>query len=208
MSLEQEIKLQVADHSVVDLAEIDCIKPYWNATLVTQRLVSTYFDTPDLYLIQHGVGLRLRKVENQWLQTVKCTGQVQDGLHQREEWEHAISSDEFDLEQLRLTPVSEMIDDAKIWPKLQSVFTTDFERQTIQLELADNTQVELAYDRGEVRTESSAEPIHEIELELKAGSVDSLKQLAGQLCNSLKLTLNNTSKAKQGYRLVSSTKVQ
>ncbi len=202
MSLEQEIKLQVADDKVIDLTELDCIKPYWHSALVTQQLVSTYFDTPDLYLIKHGVGLRLRKVGNQWLQTVKCTGQVKDGLHQREEWEHAISSDTFDLEQLRQTPLSEMIDDAKIWPKLQPVFTTDFERQTIQLALAEDTQLELAYDRGEVRTENSAEPIHEIELELKTGSIDSLKQLAEKLEKKLSVKYHDESKAHLGYRLV------
>ena len=175
MSLEQEIKLQVVNDNIIDLAAIDWLKPFWQSEPVVQQLVSTYFDTPDLYLIKHGVGLRLRKVENQWLQTVKCTGQVQDGLHQREEWEHALSSDKFDLIQLKQTPLADMIDDEKIWPKLQSVFTTDFERQTIQLELADNTLVELAYDRGEVRTDNSAVPIHEIELELKTGSVAILK---------------------------------
>ncbi|MBL4638005.1 MAG: CYTH domain-containing protein, partial [Proteobacteria bacterium] len=58
MSLEQEIKLQVVNDNIIDLAAIEWLKPYWQSILLTQQLVSTYFDTPDLYLIKHGVGLR------------------------------------------------------------------------------------------------------------------------------------------------------
>jgi len=153
------------------------------------------------------VGLRLRQVGNQWLQTVKCTGKVQDGLHQREEWEHEIGSDKFDLKQLKQTPLAEMIDDAEIWPNLQPVFTTDFERQTIQLELDDKTQLELAYDRGEVRTDTSAKPIHEIELELKSGSIESLKLLADELVKLLPVQYHDESKAHRGYRLITESSV-
>jgi len=202
MSLEQEIKLQVVNDNIIDLAAIGWLKPFWQSELLTQQLVSTYFDTPDLYLIKHGVGLRLRQVGKQWLQTVKCTGQVKDGLHQREEWEHELDSDKFDLTQLKQTPLAEMIEDVEIWPKLQPVFTTDFERQTIQLELADKTQIELAYDRGEVHTDTAAEPIHEIELELKTGSIESLKQLAEELVKLLPVQYHDESKAHRGYRLV------
>ena len=201
MNLEQEIKLQVNNEDVIDLTQLDWLKPFWQSALVSQQLVSTYFDTPDLYLINHGVGLRLRNNNGQWLQTVKGTGQVKDGLHQREEWEHDISSGIFDLAQLKRTPMVDMIDDAEVWPKLQPVFTTDFERQTIQLELADNTQIELAYDRGEVRTETSNAPIHEIELELKSGSLDDMKGLAKKLCFYLPVKTSDFSKAQLGYSL-------
>lgn len=110
MSLEQEIKLQIIGNDDIDLTKLDWIKQYCQSEPKIQRLVSTYFDTPDLYLIEHRVGLRLRNDDGQWLQTVKCSGQVKDGLHQREEWEHALSSDQFDLELLKQTPLVDMID--------------------------------------------------------------------------------------------------
>jgi len=59
-----------------------------------------------------------------------------------------------------------------------------------------------AYDRGEVRTETLAEPIHEIELELKKGSVESLKILAEQCVKQLPVEYHDESKAHCGYRLV------
>ena len=36
-----------------------------------QRLVSTYFDTPDRYLWKHGVSLRVRQNEQGLVQTLK-----------------------------------------------------------------------------------------------------------------------------------------
>ena len=38
-----------------------------------QRLVSTYFDTPDRYLWKHGVSLRVRQSEQGLVQTLKAT---------------------------------------------------------------------------------------------------------------------------------------
>lgn len=205
MILEQEIKLQIIGDAVIDLTKLDWLKQYCHSEPKKQRLVSTYFDTPELSLIHQGVGLRLRNENGRWLQTVKCSGQVKNGLHQREEWEHALTSDQFDLIQLKQTPLVDMIEDPAIWPKLKPVFTTDFERQILQLTLPDKTEVELAYDRGEVHTDNLAEPIHEIELELKQGSVETLKLLAEQCVKQLLVEYHDESKAHRGYRLVQKT---
>jgi triphosphatase len=202
MSLEQEIKLQIIGNDVIDLTKLDWLRKYCQSEPKTQRLISTYFDTPELSLINQGIGLRLRNENGRWLQTVKCTGQVKNGLHQREEWEHALFSEQFDLIKLKQTPLVEMIEDPKIWPNLKLVFTTDFERQILDLILTDNTEIELAYDRGEVRTGNSSEPIHEIELELKKGSVESLKLLAEQCVKQLAVQYHDESKAHRGYRLI------
>jgi triphosphatase len=202
MNLEQEIKLQIIGDELIDLTQLDWLKTYCQSEQKQQRLVSTYFDTPELSLIHQGVGLRLRNENGRWLQTVKCTGQVKNGFHQREEWEHALTSEQFDLKQLKQTPLVEMIDDLTIWPRLKPVFTTAFERQILQLSLPDKTEVELAYDRGEVHTETFAEPIHEIELELKKGSVETLKLLAEQCIKQLSVEYHDESKAHRGYRLV------
>jgi len=205
MILEQEIKLQIIGDAVIDLTKLDWLKQYCRSEPKKQRLVSTYFDTPELSLIHQGVGLRLRNENGRWLQTVKCSGQVKNGLHQREEWEHVLTSDQFDLIQLKQTPLVDMIEDPAIWPKLKPVFTTDFERQTLQLNLPDKTEVELAYDRGEVHTDNLAEAIHEIELELKQGSVETLNLLAEQCVKQLSVEYHDESKAHRGYRLVQQT---
>jgi hypothetical protein len=40
-------------------------------------LLARYFDTPDLHLMRHGAGLRVRKEDGVWMQTMKAGGSVQ-----------------------------------------------------------------------------------------------------------------------------------
>jgi len=74
MSLEQEIKLQVTQAESLLLHEIDWLKKRLIQDVYQQHLLSTYFDTADKALMNFGVGLRLRQIGEQWLQTVKCSG--------------------------------------------------------------------------------------------------------------------------------------
>lgn len=208
MSLEQEIKLRVKSEDKIDLASLAWPLSITVGNIEVNHLISTYYETDDLHLSRHGVGLRMRQSQGRWLQTVKTSGVVKAGLHQREEWEHELGGPQWDLAMLRQTPLARIIDSPDIWSKLLPIFTTDFLRETIHLNLADGTQVELAYDRGQVIASDEKTRIHEIELELLVGNTEQLNTLASLLKEQLLLSLSNISKAQMGYQLVSSTKVQ
>ncbi|MDF1588674.1 MAG: CYTH domain-containing protein [Gammaproteobacteria bacterium] len=201
MSLEQEIKLCVQQTDMLDLPMVSSIATLMQGKMQLNNLVSTYFDTLNLDLMQRGLGLRMRCCNGQWLQTVKTSGVVVNGLHQRDEWEHELASPNWNITKLMETALADSVSDSKVWDNVSELFTTDFIRHTIQLKLADGSDVELAYDRGEVRCGNSSEIIHEIELELKSGSVEQLKLLADQLCLQLPVSLSDISKAQQGYQL-------
>lgn len=203
MSLEQEIKLALTDDNELDLFLLHWLEPFIASDIQSARLVSDYFDTPQLDLIKSGAGLRLRNDNGRWWQTVKATGQVVEGLHQRQEWEWPLAGAEFDIELLKQTPLTPLINNPAIWTQLAHIFTTDFQRKTIQLLLKDSTEIELAYDRGRVYSEQKQVAIHEIELELKSGSIASMKALAEQFCEKMNLKYNESSKAKIGYELIS-----
>jgi triphosphatase len=205
MVLEQEIKLSVLGCEL-DLNTI-AFRGYQQSEIKRERLISTYFDTPGLTLIKHGVGLRMRFDGNQWCQTVKETGHVKNGLHQRQEWEQVLPTKDFDLESLKATPLKRLIENKAIWPKVSSVFTTDFIRQIIVLTIQDHTEIEFAYDQGTIYGENKVSTIHEIELELKAGDLNQLQLLATHLKSILAIQVNDISKAQQGYALLS-TNVQ
>jgi triphosphatase len=202
MSLEQEIKLAVNQDDEIELTHLTWLKPYIVSDVHQQHLVSDYYDTPQLDLIKSGVGLRLRNDNGEWMQTVKSSGRVVDGLHQRQEWEWRLEKAEFDLTLLKQTPLKMMIEDQHIWPKVINVFTTDFHRMAIQLKLGNNTEVELAYDRGRVYSDQKQTEIHEIELELKSGSIEEMTILAQLFCERLNVRPNESSKAKLGYELL------
>lgn len=202
MALEQELKLVVNADELIDLSLL--VLPNYSIAgeIVTQRLVSTYFDTAELYLSSQKIGLRMRQIDGLWLQTVKTSGHVQDGLHQREEWEDILNTAEWDLAKLKQTPLAVVIKNTAIWSKISPIFTTDFERKTLQIRAGDSTQIELAYDRGNVFAGELSWPIHEIELELKSGNVEHLRALAIELQQQLSISPNDISKAKMGYRLI------
>jgi len=202
VALEQEIKLVVSSDDKIDLSQLSELLKMAEGQINRDHLVSTYYDTDDLYLSKQGLGLRMRQINEYYLQTVKTSGSVKEGLHQREEWEHELDGPEWDLASLKLTPLVTMIDDSKCWSSITPLFTTDFWRETLQLTLAEGTQVELAYDRGEVRAGGLSTVIHEIELELKSGDSQQLSVLATILCQQLPISPSDISKAQMGYELV------
>ncbi|THK40909.1 CYTH domain-containing protein [Methylophaga sp. SB9B] len=200
MSLEQEMKLAVNGDSKLNLADLDWLQAMTHEQKQLQ-LRTEYFDTPQLKLKQQGIALRMRQIDDQWLQTVKTSGKVQDGLHQREEWEHPIMNGEFDLPLLRQTPLAPIVDDSGSWKQLQRLFFTEFKRDIRLLEASDDTLIELAYDFGEAGSGDRRAMIHEIELELRHGSLEVLQQVAERLKTELNLAYNNRSKAEIGYQL-------
>lgn len=200
MALEEEIKLTVRNETPCDITGV-AFADYRQSQVVQKRLISRYFDTPDQALLRRGVGLRLRRDDQQWFQTVKESGSAKQGLHQRREWEQPIDGPEFDLQQLRDTPIHPLVSDETVWPHLQPLFTTDFQRQIIQLH-QQARQIELAYDFGHVYTEHRQRVIHEVELELVTGDTADLTTLAQLLMTQLPLTLSNVSKAQMGYELL------
>jgi inorganic triphosphatase YgiF len=205
MALEQEMKLSVLSEDV-DLTGL-IFQDYQCSEMSQQRLVSTYFDTLNLSLLKKGVGLRLRFDGTQWFQTVKESGHVKNGLHQRQEWEWPLSTKQFDIPLLKQTPLVTLIEDEAIWSNICPLFTTDFVRQTIVLISEEQAEIELAYDKGSISNEENTTVIHEIELELKRGNISHLEILATQLMAQLPLKATDKSKAQHGYAL-HSTKVQ
>lgn len=200
MSLEQEMKLSVNGDSKLNLADLDWLQAMTHEQKQLQ-LRTEYFDTPQLKLKQQGIALRMRQIDDQWLQTVKTSGTVQDGLHQREEWEHPIMNGEFDLPLLRQTPLAPIVDDSGSWKQLHRLFFTEFKRDIRLLEASEDTLIELAYDFGEAGSGDRRAMIHEIELELRHGSLEVLQQVAERLKTELNLAYNNRSKAEIGYQL-------
>ncbi len=200
--LEQEVKLQVQGDDKLDLRSMIWLSSLADDEIETQRLISTYYDTPDQYLMAQGLGLRLRNKGGQWLQTVKTSGSAEKGLHQRQEWEDELENEAFDLDKLKQTPLKEIIEDQARWSTLQPLFTTDFIRETLQITLVDNTQIEFAYDYGKVTAKQLSTPIHEIEMELKTGSVEQLIQFSNKVAKQLDLSPSDCSKAQLGYQLL------
>jgi triphosphatase len=88
----------------------------------------------------------------------------------------------------------------KLERSLRPVFETDVERIAMPLRVGDS-EVELAFDRGRIRTGARSEQISEIELELKQGGRADIARLAERLATSIPVAYDARTKAERGYAL-------
>jgi triphosphatase len=201
MATEVELKLLVAPE---DLARVEHhpalreLRPWGSRT---ERLATTYYDTPEFDLARGGVALRVRRNGEQWIQTLKADGEAAAGLHSRDEIEWPLTAGEIDLEVLDQTPYRKLFGRKRVRGRLQPVFTTEFDRAARMLSFADGTAAELAVDRGEIRAGPRTAPISEAEIELKTGDAQRLFELARELARDVPLRLGHASKAERGYAL-------
>ena len=202
MSVEIELKFSVTD------AVIHKLPAFFAQYPVKQEqslyLLNTYYETKDLYLRSHGCGLRLRVFGESTNKlsyeiTMKREGQSIGGLHQRQEF-NAVSTSELDISRLPMAAFPDGTDLVKLQQALTALFTTHFQRH-IWLVQFNDSEIEVALDRGEVATAHNAMPFKELELELKYGNEQDLFEFAIQLC-PLGVRLAAQSKAARGYRLV------
>lgn len=177
------------------------------------HLLNTYFDTPDLALMQRRIAVRERRVGQRTLLTVKTAGTSVGGLSRRGEWEGPTRPGAHHF--------AALVDDAALAeeltalrPRLLPLFRTDFARRQWHLVHA-GAEIEVALDQGTISTGGPTgqtpreEALLELELELKHGPVQALWSLAQALTRgtaddgteSLWLFPSDRSKAERGLAL-------
>lgn len=193
---ETELKFEVSPADLKRLLRHQAFESAGERT----RLATVYYDTPEFDLRAAAVSLRVRKSGETFIQTLK---RVRRGeLFERDEWETETASNRLNLSLFDGTPAAELLAEHAL--TLRPQFTVRVER-TVRLFKDDDTTIELAIDRGEIRAGERREPICELELELKAGDVQRLYALAEDMAASAPLRLSFEAKSDRGYRLVENT---
>ncbi len=198
---EIELKLSISAEDARKLGRLPAIRRSASGRARTQALHSVYYDTPELDLRRSGVALRLRRDRGRWIQTLKGGGEVQGGLHLRQELDTPVPAQILNYHALASAGASPVFSDPVLRARLHPVFTTEMRRTSRQLQPAAGTRIELCIDTGQVTTGSARAPISEIELELKQGEPEALLDLARVLLDDLDLRLEPASKAQRGYAL-------
>jgi inorganic triphosphatase YgiF len=199
MAHEVELKLRIQPADAARLRRHPAIRSAVIGKPTTRNLISIYYDTPQLALLDAGISLRVRRMAGIWSQTVKGSGRSLAGLHQRMEWEDAIASGHPDFSKITEPALTEIFDDEALRTALIPIFSTEVRRTEWNLTFDNGDQVELALDLGELVVGEKREPINEIELELKGGNAGRLFDLALDLQQDIPLELENISKAQRGY---------
>jgi inorganic triphosphatase YgiF len=199
--METELKLSLQAPDLPSLLA----HPLLAGAGITQRLLNTYFDTPELALQQARMAVRERLAGTQWLLTVKTAGHSTAGLSRRQEWEGPTTPGALQFDALvDDTALSQKL--MTLRPRLQAMFCTDFERQRWVIAHA-GAQIEVALDQGHIHVPGTdlTEPLLELELELLSGPEEALMTLADALRQTpqgvVTLPPSDASKAQRGQAL-------
>jgi len=206
MSTEIELKYLIINDNIVEKITSLLSEKAIKFKQSQDSLTNCYYDSGDLLLRQHDIGLRVRSGNEFLEQTIKTSGNVVGGLHQRPEYNIPLESKSPNLS----------LFSADIWPdspslnaeiinqvqgQLISLFATDFERVTWLVQNTNGSQIELVFDLGCITVDGASESICELELELVKGSTSDLFVLAKLLTQYLQLRPGMKSKAARGYAL-------
>lgn len=204
--MEIELKLLVNAKTADALCRHPLLKKYAIAKPYEQKMSDIYFDTPDLHIQRGDAGLRVRRVNGNWVQTFKGGGSVNGGLHSRHEWETPITGPAPDLAGLRdkaghESAWDDLLNCAQVEGHLTPIFTTAVKRRVWELRLPQGDHVECVLDLGTIECNHQATPISEIELELKSGDPIHLFDFALALLQDIPMQIGSLSKADRGYAL-------
>lgn len=170
-----------------------------------QHFHNVYYDTPEQFLRQERIALRIRRVGSdekpQWLQTLKTGGRSDSALSQRGEWEASVPSATLALDVLKATPWPGIDPVGAVFRALAPCFETSFERTSWSVRRRDGSLIEVALDIGHITAGEKSTPICELELELRAGKPAELFDLAQQIARTIAVLPANMSKAERGYAL-------
>jgi triphosphatase len=165
-----------------------------------EKLISTYYDTPNSVLKQRGLTLRVRDQGGHFLQTVKEGDLASGDLLTRGEWEDAVAESRPDPDAAQSGP---RLPEGAVG-ELRPFFLTEVTRTSFRIEPLPGTAIEAVIDEGEIRAvdEARAEPISEVELELEGGDAAALYDLAARLREVVPLRIETRSKSERGYHLL------
>lgn len=197
LSDEIELKLDVAPDCAATIAELPELA---GITPVTRHQSATYFDTPDQDLRRAGMSLRVRRTGDRWVQTIKAESSTATGLFARHEWERDVAGGWPELDGVD-EPLSRYLAKRHL-ERIAAAFTTEIVR-TSWIVTFGGAEMELVLDRGEIAADGRAEPVSEIEIELREGDPAALFALARRVAAKLPARLGVITKSERGYRLLS-----
>jgi triphosphatase len=195
---ERELKLTVAEEDLAK-ARQTLLAMAGRPRPSRRRLTTTYYDTPHDTLRERELMLRVRRLGRRFIQTVKSQDLAGGDLLERGEWEDRVKGAEPDLD----APMSGGHVRAVVaGDELVPLFTTAVERTSFILRPRQDTEIEVAIDRGAIETvDGASEPIHEVELELKRGDLVVLWDVALRLLEVVPFRIGTRSKGERGYAL-------
>ena len=203
--VEVELKFQIP--AARRTALLKALDPKKSQQILLQ---AKYYDTADRQLAQHGIALRQRLEGSRWVQTLKAAGKSHierfEHNHDLDELEY---SSELDLSIYKQSAEAQTLLNRALGDQfdlLQLQFETDIAR-TLRVIEYENTSIEVSLDIGCIRTPHAEQEVHEVEFELKHGSIQDLLAFSFEWVKKYQLWLDVRSKAEIGNLLATNQNV-
>lgn len=205
--VEKELKLRLINPEDAERIAADplLLELSTSGALNSQDYHSTYFDTPDYRLMQAGYAYRIRREGERLVAAVKKSEFSPGAVHQRRELSCTVDSTVPSLEPFLRGPFGAQLRELSAGRPLVPIFSACFCRSSMDLILANDTQVEFSLDRGVISAGEKTLPVSEIELELKKGELPQMLKLGSVLAGKYPLAVENDSKFKKGLELAGLT---
>lgn len=161
-------------------------------------LTSAYYDSADHKLRQQALSFCVQEQDNHHIQSLRGNDAAADS-GTFGEWRDTITGERPDPTAPETGPRLRAI----IEDELRPLFKIQIRRTLYKIDADPSIEIVAALDEGDIRAADStvAEPLCELELELKRGDPAALYDIALQLSNSAPLRIETQSHPEQGYRL-------
>ena len=199
---EIELKLLLSKEALERLLTLDfMVQAIREGSRMVRHLVSTYYDTQELTLNEHGIAYRVRdKGDGSFEATVKTQKQSAGGLSERLELNLPLAEAQPVLDGFAALGLGFEL--SELAPGgVQALFTVDVERITYILDYA-GAVCELAIDKGAIRCGEKSDSIDEVEIELLEGEVQALLELKERIAAAVTLRAEERSKFARGLALL------
>lgn len=199
---EIELKLLLSKEDLEKLLTLDfMVQAIREGSRRVRHLVSTYYDTQELTLKEHGIAYRVRdKGDGSFEATVKTQKQSAGGLSERLELNLPLAEAQPVLDGFAALGLGFEL--SELAPcGVQALFTVDVQRITYILDYA-GAVCELAIDKGAIRCGEKSDSIDEVEIELLEGEVQALLELKERIAAAVTLRAEERSKFARGLALL------
>ena len=199
---EIELKLLLSKEDLERLLTLDfMVQAVREGSRKVRHLVSTYYDTQELTLKEHGIAYRVRdKGDGSFEATVKTQKQSASGLSERLELNLPLAEAQPVLDGFAALGLGFEL--SELAPcGVQALFTVDVQRITYILDY-EGAVCELAIDKGAIRCGEKSDSIDEVEIELLEGEVQALLELKERIAAAVTLRAEERSKFARGLALL------
>lgn len=199
---EIELKLLLSKEDLERLLTLDfMVQAIREGSRKVRHLVSTYYDTQELTLKEHGIAYRVRdKGDGSFEATVKTQKQSAGGLSERLELNLPLAEAQPVLDGFAALGLGFEL--SELAPcGVQALFTVDVQRITYILDYS-GAVCELAIDKGAIRCGEKSDSIDEVEIELLEGEVQALLELKERIAAAVTLRAEERSKFARGLALL------